>query len=152
MNPNELHELISHYRELVAPEEQQILIMLLKEVQQLFGGVLPSFALHEVAEAYHLKSSLLQALTRRIPSLRTENAPHRLEICKTCRQSASLAEEIEHEYEVRSGGISKSGGFSYHVTGCMKNCKNGPSIRWDGTLVSHADMERIRGLVNTGHV
>ena len=39
------------------------------------------------------------------------------------------------------------GGFVYRVTPCMKNCKNGPSIRWDGTLYAHADEKLVSGLI-----
>ena len=39
---------------------------------------------------------------------------------------------------------------AYGITGCMKNCPNGPSLRWDGALHSRADEALIRALVDEG--
>ena len=152
MKQTELNKLIEQYRLQDAPEDQQILIMLLKEVQQLCGGVLPSYALNEISDAYQLKIPILRALIRRVPSLHSEEAPHSLQICGTCREGRALAAFIEETYRVRSGECSKTGGFSYQITGCMKNCKCGPSIRWDGNLLSHADRKLIENLIGTGRL
>ena len=150
MNHSKLTELINYYREQGAPQEQQILVLLLKDVQQLCGGALSAHALTEIAEAYHLKASVLHALIRRIPSLHTDDAPHRLEICGTCAKSGSIARYIEETYGVRSGEVSKKGGFLFQVTGCMKNCRQGPSVRWDGNLLSRVSTDILRRLIETG--
>ena len=36
------------------------------------------------------------------------------------------------------------------ISGCMKNCPNGPSLKWDGELHSRADEALIRTLVEGG--
>ena len=142
-----IREIIGYYRAQGAPQDQQMLIALLREVQEETGGVLSQAALMEIADSFGMKPTMLQALIRRVPSLRMENASHRLEICGTCRAGAKLRDEIERTYGVKSGGICGAAGFSYHVTPCMKNCRNGPSIKWDGVLHSHADMELVRMLI-----
>ena len=142
-----IQEIIEYYRGQGAPQDQQMLIALLREVQEDMGGVLSQAALQEIADSLGMKNTLLQALIRRVPSLRMENAAHRLEICGTCRAGARLRNEIERTYGVKSGEICEAAGFSYHVTPCMKNCKNGPSIKWNGTLHSHADMELVHALI-----
>lgn len=147
MKQTDLSHLIDYYLEQGAPAEQQSLIMLLKEVQQICGGALPSHVLPEIAEAYRIKSVILQALVRRIPSLYTEQAPHRLEICGTCSKSASVVKFVEEAYGVKSGEISKTGGFFFCVTGCMKNCRQGPSVRWDGQLISRVSTDTLRHLI-----
>ena len=58
--------------------------------------------------------------------------------------------QVEETYGVRPGGVSASGRFTYRITGCMKNCPNGPSLRWDGALHSRADEALIRALVDEG--
>lgn len=147
MSEAEIREMIEYYRGQGAPQDQQMLIALLREAQESDGGMLSPDTMDAIERAYGLKNTMLQAIVRLVPDLRMENAAHRLEVCSTCRAGAKLRADIEQTYGVRSGGSSVKGGFVYRVTPCMKNCKNGPSIRWDGVLHSHADMKLIRGLV-----
>ena len=135
-----LQELISHYISQGAPSDQQMLIMLLREAQEAGGGTLSLETLRTIAEACRIKESILTALIRRLPSLRLNDAPHRLEICGTCGKSHILIEYIQKNHD------SKALGFSLHVTGCMKNCRQGPSIRWDGTLHSRVTPEILNKL------
>ena len=127
-----------------------MLVALLREVQELYHGVIPGSALAAAAAALGVKESFLSAVVKRYPSLRTERAPHRLELCggERCRNrgSARLAAFVERAYGVKSGGVSEKGGFSFLVTGCMKNCGRGPSLKWDGQICSNADEELIRRL------
>ena len=146
MNGEEMRDMMEYYRGQGAPGDQQMLIALLREAQEAEGGVLSDGTLEAIAQAYGLKSSLLYALVRRVPGLRCEQAAHRLEVCGSCRAGAALRAHIERTYGVKSGGCSGAG-FVYRVTPCMKNCPNGPSIRWDGTLYSRADAALIEKLV-----
>ena len=139
-------ELIEYYREQGAPQDQQMVIALLREMQEMDGGVLSAKSLAQVAKAYGMKETMLTAIVRRVPGLRYEDAPHRLEICGTCREGAKLRSFVETRYAVKSGAVSAAG-FAYRVTPCMKNCKNGPSIRWDGELHSRADEKLLRRLI-----
>lgn len=147
MNGAEIREMIEYYRGQGAPQDQQMLIALLREAQESDGGMLLPDTMDAIARAYGLKNTMLQAIVRLVPDLRMEHAAHRLEVCGTCCAGAKLRADIEQAYGVRSGGSSAKGGFIYRVTPCMKNCKNGPSIRWDGVLHSHADMKLVRGLI-----
>ncbi|MBE5799036.1 MAG: formate dehydrogenase [Clostridiales bacterium] len=147
MNAEEIREMIEYYRAQGAPQDQQMLIALLREAQEAAGGVLAQGMLDEIAQAYGMKSTMLQAIIRRVPSLRCEAVPHRLEVCGTCKAGAQLRDVIERTYDVRSRSCNEALGFSYWVVPCMKNCKNGPSIRWDGQIYGQADMELVRQLV-----
>ena len=140
-------EMIEYYRAQGAPEDQQVLVDLLRAAQEMDGGAILQQTIAEIAEQLQMREAIMQALIRRIPSLRSADAPHRLEICGTCRGSITLAQYIEGKYGVKNGRISEKGRFSYYVTGCMKNCRQGPSIRWDGELYSRADRELIDQLI-----
>lgn len=142
-----LSEIIDRHAALGAPGDQQQLIMLLQDVQACNGGALTADVLAQIAAALHTKEPILRALIRRIPSLRLSEAPHRLEICGSCVASRKLIEDVGKRFCVKNGGISTVGGFSLHVTGCMKNCRRGPSVRWDGTLYSGADAELIAAIL-----
>lgn len=147
MSSMEIWEMIEYYRSQGAPEDQQMLIALMREAQEAEGGVLSQALIENVARAYGIKQPMLQALIRRVPSLRCESVPHRLEVCGTCRAGAKLRDFVERTYGIKSGSDNKTLGFAYRVTLCMKNCKNGPSVRWDGKLYGHADEALIRTLV-----
>ena len=150
MGSENMLEMIEYYRAQGAPQDQQMLIALLREAQEAEGGLLSRDVIDEIAQAYGMKSAMLLALVRLVPSLRMEQAANRLEVCGTCRAGAKLRSEIERTYGVRSGGCCEAAGFTYHVTPCMKNCKSGPSIRWNGKLYSQADMALIRSLIKDG--
>ena len=145
-----LQDILAYYQARGAAGDQQMLVALLREVQELYHGVIPGGALAEAAAALGVKESFLSAVVKRYPSLRTEGGPHRLELCggERCRDrgSARLAAFVERAYGVKSGGVSEKGGFSFLVTGCMKNCGRGPSLKWDGHICSNADEELIRRL------
>lgn len=147
-----LREAVDYYRNQGAPSSQEALVALLREVQEENGGVLPSPSLEEIAAAYGMKESFLAAVVKRIPSLRTEEAPHRLELCggpNCAKQSAAaLASFVEETYGVKPGGISRHGGFSYRVGGCMKHCGKGPNLKWDGVVHNGGTPDLIRALVS----
>ena len=145
-----MNELIDYYRSQGAPQDQQMLIALLREVQEQNGGALSAAALRTIADELAIKESMLAALIRRVPSLRMDTAPHLLEMCQTCPKGRELRAWVESTWQVSSGGACEAAGFRYRVTPCMKNCKFGPSIKWDGTLYSHATKELIQQLITGG--
>ena len=147
----QLSKLINYFLEQGAPQDQQMLIALLKEAQELDGGALSAHTLSAIAAALDIRPSMLQALIRRIPSLCTEDAPHRLELCRTCGRSRDLARFIEEKFHVQSGGVCRESGFCFQLTNCMKNCRCGPSLRWDGTLYSQANEALILDLTQKGN-
>lgn len=146
-----LDEAIAYYKEQDAPQNQEALVNLLREVQDNNGGVLPEVAVEEIATAMNIKSSFLGAVIKRYPSLRTERAPHLLEICggPNCAKngSAKILKFIASEYQVQSGGISKKGKFAFKICGCMKQCLHGPNIKWDGEIYNHVDEAFLEKLI-----
>ena len=150
MSDQEIQNMIEYYRGQGAPQDQQMLIALLREAQEAEGGLLSLAMVDTIAEAYGIKSAVLHAIIRRIPRLRCETVPHTLEVCGTCRAGAKLRDFIERTYGVKSGGNCRTAGFTYRVTLCMKNCKNGPSIRWDGELYGSASDALVSRLIDGG--
>lgn len=147
-----LEEAVAYYKEQDAPSNQEALVNLLREVQDNNGGVLPDVAMEEIVTALGIKPSFLGAVIKRYPSLRTESAPHRLEICggPNCAKngSAKILRFVASEYQVQSGGISKKGKFAFKICGCMKYCPHGPNIIWDGEIYNHADEALLEKLIN----
>lgn len=148
------NEILDYYRGQGAPGDQSALIALLREVQEAHGGVLPAHALARVADAYGLKENFLTAVVKRYPSLKLAEVPHSLELCagKGCakRNAAELADFLEREYGVTPGGECRERGFSLRLIGCMKQCSQGPNIKWDGVHYPAADSELLRDLIEKG--
>lgn len=146
----DLNEALDYYRKDGAPHDQSALVALLYEAQEASGGALSEDTLEAIIDAYQVKGSLLKALIARLPGLRLGTARHRLEMCggSNCvkRKATDLLEYIKTAYEVNNG-ISLKGCFSLHVSGCMKNCLNGPNIKWDGVMHTRVSKEILDSLI-----
>ena len=144
---NELHEIIEYYRSQNAAKDQSTLGELLREAQTLCGGTLNEEILSIVCQQLDLKRSYLTAVMRCIPDLKTESVRHTLTVCGggNCRSnnSAALHSHIEKTYGAKNGQVSKKGAFSYKIGGCMKHCKEGPCINWDGQIYTKMTPERF---------
>ena len=142
----DLQKLFEVYREQGVPQDQQMLIALMRDAQQLDGGALRQETLDRIASELSVPGSILNAIIRRIPMLRMADAPHRLDMCGGCDGAQELIEDIRRVYQVDKDGVSMKGRFVLRVTGCLKRCGLGPAIRWDGKTYDEADVELIRQL------
>lgn len=139
--PWNLEEAVSYYQRQGAPSDQNMLVALLKEIQQEHGGAIPMDMPGRAAEILGVKQSILLALIRRIPSLRLGNK-HILEICSgpNCGRGG-LAAYVEKTYGTQPRR------FELKYGNCMRLCGKGPNIKWDGKLYHCADEALIRRLV-----
>ena len=143
MNWN-LEEAAAYYQKQGAPGDQTALVSLLREVQQENGGGIPVWVPGILAERLGIKESFLLAIIKRIPALRLKNT-HTLELCggPNCGRSqklAALAEQLHKE---------NPGAFTLKFTGCMRMCRKGPNLKWDGKLCQTADEALLRQLINS---
>jgi len=136
-----LQEILSYYRRQGAPQDQNALIQLLRDVQQEYGGSVPAYLLAPIAEDLGIKPALLNALIRRIPSLRLSDS-HTLELCAgpNCGKATALAALAEALIRSRPDVKLK-------FTPCMRMCGKGPNLRWDGSLHHKADETLLRDLL-----
>ena len=139
----QLEESILYYKKQGAPADQSVLISLLREVQQEYGDSIPLPVLKQIAQAYGIKDTLLQAIIKRIPSLRLANN-HILELCAgpNCGKHQELAACAE-KLHAASGRK-----FVLKFVPCMRMCGKGPNIKWDGTLCHKADKKLLEMLLN----
>lgn len=138
----ELEEAVRYYQNMGAPQDQTALVNLLKEIQLESGGAIPAHILPVAAQLLGSKESYLQAVIRRIPSLRLAALPE-LQICAgpNCPKRAALAAFVEKTY----GKMPKT--FTVKEVPCMRLCGKGPNIKWNGRIYHHADERLIRTLV-----
>lgn len=146
-----LDEAIAYYKGQDAPQNQEALVALLREVQEEFGGVLPVGIVAELARQLEIKESLLAAIIKRYPSLRTDAAPNLLQICGggVCgsKKAAALMQYVTKNYAVSNGGVSAKGRFSYSICGCLKQCGQGPNVKWNGRVYNNMDVEKLEKLI-----
>ena len=137
-----VEEAAAYYQKQGAPGDQSALISLLREVQQESGGRIPREALGIIAGSYHIKETFLEAMIKRIPSLKLSNV-HCLELCggPNCSKRAKLLAFVEKTYG------EKPQNFTLRQVPCMRMCGKGPNLRWDGTVYNQADEALIRRLV-----
>lgn len=138
-----LEEAVQYYGRQGAPGDQTALTELLREVQEEFGGSIPEGILLPIAEAYKIKPSFLQAVIRRIPSLKLAAQKPVLELCAgpNCPKKANLSGFVEKTY----GKNPQK--FVLRYCGCMRQCGKGPNLRWNGQVYNQADENLIRKLV-----
>lgn len=139
MNWN-LEEAILYYKKQGAPADQSAVIALLREVQQEHGGSIPQYLLAPIAEGLGTKEALLNAIIRRIPSLRLANT-HLLELCSgpNCGRHTALASLAE--------SLCRGKTVTLKYVPCMRMCGKGPNIRFDGKLYHKADEALLRELI-----
>ena len=135
-----LNDALGYYKSIGAPNDQQALISLLREIQANSSGSLTRSDLTLIAEFYQIKEAILLALIRRIPSLRLSDT-HILELCAgpNCGKCVALAAYAEK--------LQKECGYTLKYTGCMRMCGKGPNIRWDGKLYHGATEALLRELL-----
>ena len=135
-----VEEAVMYYKKQGAPGDQSALVSLLREVQQESGGAIPIAALPELAEGLGVKESYLQAVIRRIPSLRLSDR-HTLELCggPNCGKHAALAAAAER--------LCRDKNVTLKFVPCMRMCGNGPNIKWDGKLHHKADEALLKSLL-----
>ena len=137
-----MEETITYYKRQGAPLDQTALVGLLTEVQQEYGGGIPTCLLPSLAEALETKESYLLAVIRRIPRLRLLDR-HVLEVCAgpNCGKHThllALAEKIAKD----SGGK-----IQVKTVPCMRLCGKGPNVKWDGRFYHGATEDMLRRLM-----
>lgn len=136
-----LEEALTYYKSQGAPNDQTALTGLLREVQQNCGGSIPLYVLRQAAQSYGIKESFLQAIIKRIPSLRLGDT-HELVLCAgpNCGKHTALAAYAESIAKASNGKIVMK------YSQCMRMCGKGPNIKWDGVLYHQANEALLKKL------
>ena len=138
----DLQETVNYYQKQGAPRDQSALLSLLREVQEAYGGI-PKGLLPEIGSILGAKESFLLALIRRQPRLRLKDT-HTLELCAgpNCGKQTELAVLAEKLCAGRSDVALK-------FVPCMRQCGQGPNLKWDGAAHNRADAELLKKLLET---
>lgn len=135
----EWKQIAQNYISRGAPGDQGVLVAMLRQLQQYWGGSLPAGQMEPLAAMLGLKENFLLAVIRRIPSLNVGETSV-LELCAgpNCGKHLALADAAER--------LSKQYGVKLKFTPCMRMCGKGPNVKYNGKLYHRADealLERL---------
>jgi NADH-quinone oxidoreductase subunit E len=141
-----MREILDYYRGLPERSSQETIVELLRELQEVYGCISP-FVLEQAAEAAGVRESMIQAICKRYPSLKTAPYAHEIVLCtgRNCAAKGSLAvlDELKKRLGVGKSGISEDGAVCLRTRNCLKNCRKAPNVMVDGRMCSGLDAEGI---------
>ena len=137
-----LEEAVAYYKSLGAPKDQSALIALLREIQKENGGISKG-DLGKVCNMLEIKTGVMLALIKRIPSLRLTDR-QTLELCAgpNCGKNRALADFAEKVAKASGGRIELK------FVPCMRMCGKGPNIRWNGMTYHGVTIELLEELIS----
>lgn len=136
--------------------EQAELLQLLKDIQTQYGALSIELQ-HEIAEMLQISPSIITALIRITPSLKTVPYRHIITVCigKSCRAAGSFSvlKAIQNLLNIETGQISADGCFKLTTRSCVKRCSEAPNILIDGKRCSFTNqkdlLEQLQNLRKT---
>lgn len=144
-------EILKYYHDLTDRSSQDTIVEMLRELQEVHGCISP--AVRELAaQAAGVKASMVQAIVKRMPSLKQSPYVHEIILCTGGRCSSKgnldLLTEVRQKLGVNGDGISKDGKVCLKTRACLKNCRTAPNVVIDGCLYSGKDADSIIKMVN----
>ena len=119
----------------------------LEVLPQGVHGCISPYVLEQAAEAAGVRDSMVQAICKRYPSLKTAPYNHEIILCtgRNCASKGSLTvmDELKKRLGVGKNGISEDGTVCLKTRNCLKNCRKAPNVMVDGRLCSGLDAEGI---------
>lgn len=133
----QIKEILDYYSGLERRASQEIIVDMLRELQELCGCI--SHALMEMAaDAAGVKTSTIQAIVKRIPSLKETAYQKEILICvgKNCaaKGNLELLEKVKKRLEINGDGISRDGKVCLKTRACLKHCRTAPNVMVDQCL------------------
>ena len=149
----EVREILDYYRRLPDCGSQEVIVSMLRELQDVCGWIGPSI-LEEAAQAAGGKVSLIQVIMKRYPSLKKSPYVHEIIVCtgRNCagRDNLKVLQEVKRLLKIGSDGISEDGRVYMKTRACLKQCRTAPNIMVDGKICSGKSAEEIISMV-MGH-
>lgn len=140
----EFFKILSDYQRM-GNRGQEALVSLLRETQELFGAI-PRWTLEEIANAFQIKLTFLQAVLKRYPSLREEDGAVELVICAgpNCSKKGggvALAKAVQRLLD-ENHDLGRT--VNLRTTGCFRQCRTGPNCKINGVLYKEMSLEKLR--------
>ena len=117
INENEVlnertREILDYYRGLPERSSQEAIVEMLRELQGVHGCISP-YMLEQAAEAAGVRDSMVQAICKRYPSLKTAPYNHEIILCtgRNCASKGSITvmDELKKGWEWEKTAYQRTG-------------------------------------------
>lgn len=128
---NAFIEAIEYYKTQSLPLTQDMLVELLREIQDIYEYI-PLDAQESISSEFGLPTTLISKIIKLYPSLKSINYRHKITMCcgPRCgnKNAASVLSALEKELNIKKGEVTKDGRFALLTINCMKKCKTSPNL------------------------
>nr|WP_157766910.1 NAD(P)H-dependent oxidoreductase subunit E [uncultured Blautia sp.] len=141
-----INEILAYYSSRKDKKEQEMIVAMLRELQEICGGISPALQ-ERAASAAGVKKSVVQYLVRMYTGLKETPYEHTVTVCtgKRCRDKggAAVLQAVRNELGIKKEGISADGNVYLNVRGCLRNCGKSPNLLIDGKMFSGVKPDQI---------
>lgn len=127
----EAREILDYYRGLENREAHETIVEMLRELQKVHGFISPDTR-ELAAEAAGVKPSTIQAIVKRIPSLKTAACQKEVVICvgRSCaaKGNLELLNKMRKSLKTNAEGISADSRVCLKTRACLKHCRTAPNM------------------------
>lgn len=152
MKAKQLEEIIQFYSNHPSKNSQDIIVEMLREIQEVNGCITPAL-MRCAADTAEVNLSVIQVLVRHYPSLKEAPYQHEVIICtgKACsdKGTGELLKFLNQELLIQKNGISKDGKVCLKTRSCLKHCRTAPNLLVDGQLYSNINKIELLDLLRT---
>lgn len=141
-----MHEILQYYGSLRTPFSQETIVEMLREIQDAYGCISPPVC-EMAAETAGIRLSMVRAILKRYPSLKTVPYTHEIVLCtgRSCASKGSLEilRELKERLRIGKDGMSEDGRICLKTRNCLKQCRTSPNVMVDGQVCCVRDVESI---------
>ena len=149
-NEEIIEEIFTYYSGQNDKSEQEMVVSLLRELQDVRGCLTPELK-QRVVEVTGVTAGYLQCLIRMYPSLKETQCSHEIIACtgERCgrKDGMKILEQLRKELKPDKRGISADGVFELRTRSCLKQCRTSPNLLIDGKLYSGDRLKDIPKLL-----
>ncbi|SCI47000.1 NADH-quinone oxidoreductase subunit 2 [uncultured Roseburia sp.] len=141
-----LDDIYSCYKEMRSAASQEVLVELLRELQEV-QGFIDAQMIERAAAVTGFKPVVAETIVKRYPSLKAAPYKHKVVVCtgRNCSQKGNhiLLSKLKKSLGVDKNGISKDKRIYLTTVNCLRNCLQAPNIMIDGIVYSGLDCSEI---------
>ncbi|MBS6644234.1 MAG: NAD(P)H-dependent oxidoreductase subunit E [Clostridiaceae bacterium] len=145
-----LQEIFTYYEKDCDMANTEKLLPLLREIQEA-KGYIPESVKQMISERLALKSTYIDAVIKRYPSLKEQPYLYEIRVCTDGRCSSKGALTVLHEFEillnVQKGQVTKDNLFYLNTCQCIHNCAKGPNVLVNDKLYSQVTPAMVNQII-----
>lgn len=146
----QLDEIFSYYASQKDRHTQEMVVALLREIQEVQGFVTPE-SRQKVQEVTGVGEGFLKTILKLYPSIKVSANLHEITACtgERCgnKGGMEILRRLKKELEISKEGISKDGMFRLRTQNCLKKCRTSPNMIIDGVVYSGEELKDLKKLL-----